>query len=210
MSRDAVSFELIMEFYNAYSEEFSRTRFRIWPCVRTFLDSFPSGTKLLDIGCGNGKYMKVRPEFQTIGIESSAALCKLCSTQGLEVVCGDARSLAFPDATFDAVIMIAVLHHIPPSDHAKVLCEIQRVLKHGGRCLITNWAVEQPADARRKFETGLNIVQWKGAAVGLPYWIMDAELARDFAAGVPGGLICDRTYLEAGNWVFTLTKGLPT
>jgi SAM-dependent methyltransferase len=195
-----------MEFYNKHSEEFSRTRFRVWPCVRQFLTALPCAARVLDIGCGNGKNMNVRPQLQTIGIESSSALCAVCRDRGLDVVCGDARALPFRTGTFDAVMMIAVLHHLPPSEHIGVLCEIRRVLSDGGIALITNWAVEQPADARRTFTAGLNIVKWKGADAELPYWVMDAAAARNFASAMPCGLLCERVELEAGNWVFHIRR----
>jgi SAM-dependent methyltransferase len=195
-----------MEFYNNHSEEFSRTRFRVWPCVRQFLRDLSSDAKVLDIGSGNGKNMLARPELQTIGIESSAALCAVCRDRGLEVICGDARALPFRDGAFDAVMMIAVLHHLPPCEHMRVLCEIQRVLRPRGVALITNWAVEQPADARRVFTAGLNIVKWKGTDAELPYWVMDAGGAREFAGALPHGLVCLGYELEAGNWVFRIQR----
>src|SRR5262249_40153278 len=47
---------------------------------------------------------------------------------------GDARSLPYGDATFDAAYLIGVLGEIPDGDRA--LREIHRVLKPGGRLVI--------------------------------------------------------------------------
>jgi ubiquinone/menaquinone biosynthesis C-methylase UbiE len=131
-------------FYDIHADDFSKSRFRIWPHVQTFLDSLKTNSRVLDIGCGNGKNILYRDDLDMIGLEYSQGLCNICKSRLLPVVQGDARNVPFEDNMFDAIIMIAVIHHINPDEHQKVLNEIQRVLRPGGICLITNWAVEQP------------------------------------------------------------------
>lgn len=43
----------IETIYNNIAEEFDRTRTSLWNCVIKFLDTFPSDSKILDVGCGN-------------------------------------------------------------------------------------------------------------------------------------------------------------
>ena len=194
-------------FYDIHANDFSKSRFRIWPHVRHFLDSLPTNSKVLDIGCGNGKNMNYRKDLQMYGIEYSQALTDICINQGLNVIQGDALTLPFNDSSFDAVIMIAVIHHIEPKLHNKVLNEIQRILVPGGKCLITNWAVEQPENAKRQFIKGLNMVTWKGKEDNpLPYWVMDKELAEEFTNNLPNGLKFMNLDWDGGNWNFTLQK----
>jgi SAM-dependent methyltransferase len=196
-------------FYDIHAEDFSRSRFRIWPSVHKFLNGLPIGSRVLDIGCGNGKNMYNRSNLEMIGLENSQQLCEICTNRGLNVVQGDARALPFEQETFDAIIVIAVIHHIHPEEHELVLNEIQRVLKPGGKCLITNWAEEQPEAARRTFHTGLNWVVWKGKESNpLPYWIMNRALAENFKKTVPEGLICERFEWDAGNWEFYINKSI--
>jgi ubiquinone/menaquinone biosynthesis C-methylase UbiE len=141
------------------------------------------------------------------GLENSAALTKICKERGLTVAQGDARTLPFEDQSFDAIIMIAVIHHIPPSEHPQVLNEIKRVLRPSGTCLITNWAVEQPQDAKRTFTPGLNMVAWKDKLDAvLPYWVMDKTQAEEFVQSVPTSLKCKKISWDAGNWEFWLQK----
>ena len=113
------------------------------------------------------------------------------------------------DQSFDAVIMIAVIHHIEPILHNKVLNEIKRILVPNGKCLITNWAVEQPDNSKRKFIKGLNMVTWKGKETEpLPYWVMDKQLAEEFTNNLPDGLKFMNLGWDAGNWNFTLQASI--
>ena len=52
--------EHVHKVYNEIAHTFSDSRYRPWPRVVEFLHTFPSGSLLLDIGCGNGKYLNVR------------------------------------------------------------------------------------------------------------------------------------------------------
>lgn len=197
-------------FYDIHATDFSKSRFRIWPGVKNFLDSLPPNSKVLDIGCGNGKNMNYgaqSKDLQMYGVEYSQALTDICINQGLNVVQGNALTLPFKNESFDAIIMIAVIHHIDPQLHNKVLNEIQRVLVPGGKCLITNWAVEQSNSAKRQFVKGLNMVTWKGKEDNpLPYWVMDQQLAEEFTNNLPIGLKFMNLEWDAGNWNILLTK----
>lgn len=55
----------------------------------------------------------------------------------LEVLEMDAQFLAFPDETFDRVEVISMVEHLPPFTDANVLAELGRVLKVGGRMVVT-------------------------------------------------------------------------
>jgi SAM-dependent methyltransferase len=204
-------------FYDLHAAAFSKSRFRIWPHVAEFLTALPQGANVLDLGCGNGKNTQYGLELglQMRGLENSAALCEICVGRGLPVIQGDARALPFEDNTFDAIIMIAVIHHINPEEHRAVLGEIARTLKPGGKALITNWAVEQPEPAwkappPRSFAPGLNMVIWKGKeAAPLPYWIMNKTIADEFIQNLPPPLKALDLTWSAGNWEFWLQKAAP-
>jgi SAM-dependent methyltransferase len=196
-------------FYETHATDFSKSRFRIWPLIKKFLDDLPSNSTVLDIGCGNGKNMLYRSDLNIYGLEQSESLCDICKSRNLNVVQGSALQLPFANNTFDAIIMIAVIHHINPEEHNRVLKEIERVLKPSGRCLITNWAVEQIVNSKRSFHTGLNMVLWKGKEdLPLPYWIMDKSMAYEFTHNLPSDLECINLEWQGGNWYFTVKKCL--
>lgn len=130
--------------YDAFAPHFSATRFAKWPKVATFLGSLPSGSLVLDAGCGNGKYLGFNLDSFFIGCDISAPLIGICADRGHEVLVADAVNLPYRTGYGDAAISIAVLHHLSTEDRRKkAIHELVRVVKKGGLVLITVWAVEQ-------------------------------------------------------------------
>jgi len=86
-----------------------------------------SGKTVLEIGCGANPQDHLGHEY--IGIDISFMALKESLGRGWRIQ-ADARYLPFKDGSFDAVITIALLEHIP--DPERVLCEIARVLRTGG------------------------------------------------------------------------------
>jgi cyclopropane fatty-acyl-phospholipid synthase-like methyltransferase len=54
-------------------------------CVISFLNEFKKGSKVLDIGCGNGKYMNYRNDIIMKGIDISINLVEICKKKGFDV-----------------------------------------------------------------------------------------------------------------------------
>lgn len=130
--------------YDAIAPHFSSTRFAKWPKVAAFLSSLPSGSLVLDAGCGNGKYLGLNPGCFFIGCDISLPLIKICADRGHEVLVADAVNLPYRAGFGNAAISIAVLHHLSTeSRRKKAIEELVRVVKKGGLVLITVWAVEQ-------------------------------------------------------------------
>ncbi|KAI8015946.1 tRNA (carboxymethyluridine(34)-5-O)-methyltransferase [Camellia lanceoleosa] len=68
--------------YDAIAPHFSSTRYAKWPKVATFLNSLPSGSLVLDAGCGNGKYLGLNSGCFFIGCDISAPLINICADRG--------------------------------------------------------------------------------------------------------------------------------
>ncbi|MDK2383869.1 MAG: methyltransferase domain-containing protein, partial [Candidatus Korarchaeota archaeon] len=56
----------------------------------------------------------------------------------------DASALPFRDSSFGTVLFLATIHHLPKEDRLRSLEEIRRVLKPGGRLIVSAWALFQP------------------------------------------------------------------
>lgn len=135
--------------YNAVAEDFSRTRSRLWPALNLFKDYIKDDDKVLDIGCGNGRLIKLMEgkKVDYLGIDYSEPLIGIARENFPEYKfeVGNILRLDQGDDQYDVVLLIAVLHHIPSEKlRDRALQEILRVLKPGGRLLMTNWNLWQP------------------------------------------------------------------
>jgi ubiquinone/menaquinone biosynthesis C-methylase UbiE len=127
----------------AYMENFNYDvyeRCRLYT-VRKLLATIPVPKKILDYGCGQGRYVA---ELRSIFPLADICGCDI-SDVGLEIARSknprasfikmDSESIDCPDESFDFVISIEVLEHV--GDVRKAIQEIVRVLTPGGAALIT-------------------------------------------------------------------------
>ncbi|MBI4022825.1 methyltransferase domain-containing protein [Candidatus Berkelbacteria bacterium] len=97
------------------------------------------GQTVLDVGCNAGARLEqLRREFQTVGTGIDLSPASIAAGQrrfpALSLQTGDAEALPFPDATFDAAISFETFEHVP--DPARVLAEMARIVRPGGRLLV--------------------------------------------------------------------------
>lgn len=83
--------------------------------------------RLLDIGCGTNELVKSY-HGEGIGVD-------VYPWDGVNLVVENTASLPYQNNEFDTVTIIASLNHIP--NRNEVLLEARRVLKAGGRIIIT-------------------------------------------------------------------------
>ncbi|KAL2630227.1 hypothetical protein R1flu_014913 [Riccia fluitans] len=136
--------QYVHKVYDAIAPHFSSTRFAKWPRVAAFLEACSPGSIIADSGCGNGKYLGLNPSCFFIGCDISPALVAICDQRGHEALVADALHLPYRSGFYDAAISIAVLHHLS-NDQRRIRAveELVRVVRPGGKVLITVWAVEQ-------------------------------------------------------------------
>ncbi|MBW1712938.1 MAG: class I SAM-dependent methyltransferase [Deltaproteobacteria bacterium] len=95
--------------------------------------------RLLDVGCGLGYLTQVLGRGLTaVGLDSDYKSLVLNRRQGAgSFVQGDAAGLPFKEASFDLAVCSEMLEHLPPGLDEQCLAEMARVVKPGGRILIT-------------------------------------------------------------------------
>jgi SAM-dependent methyltransferase len=110
--------------------------------------------KLLDVGCGSKPYLNLFEVSDYIGLEYDSKHSRLYSQADFFY---NGNRFPFDDQSFDSVLCNQVLEHVFNPDF--FLSEINRVLKPGGRVLLTVPFVwdehEQPNDFARYSSFGL-------------------------------------------------------
>lgn len=92
------------------------------------------GLRFLDVGCGDGAYLKtrLREGCECYGVDiGREALTRLkVSHPQIQTHCGGLWEAKWPAKSFDIVNVCHVLEHVPDPD--RLLAEIRRILKPGG------------------------------------------------------------------------------
>jgi SAM-dependent methyltransferase len=93
--------------------------------------------RVLDVGCGEGTFCRfmTRDGREVVGLDPDSSVLP-ARDEGVRYVVGSAEDLPFEDASFDAVTMTMVLHHV---DAARALAEAGRVLAPGGVLLVLGY-----------------------------------------------------------------------
>jgi tRNA (uracil-5-)-methyltransferase TRM9 len=136
--------------YDQMAEKFSETRKFFWRDLEFMADYVQNGDKILDYGCGNGRLLEILNDKKVdyTGADISGELIKLAKQKyaGKNAKFNkitSSGSLPFPDNYFNVIISIAVFHHFPENYAKKMAKELHRILKPGGKIVITVWNLEQ-------------------------------------------------------------------
>jgi LSD1 subclass zinc finger protein len=178
-----------------------------------------SGHRLLDCGCGNGRFFEEFPsDLFTVGIDASLNMLRVCRQKSRcpRLVCCELEHLPFVDGSFDRVLSVRVIQHLERQREAVV--EMNRVVEPGGELtlhLYNQYTTKSIAKAirmssrwqpifnapfraifrwmspfspwpldydlyntvpqiRRWFrESGLSVIQVRGAGFGFHKWVFD-------------------------------------
>ena len=178
---DAASYDDVAAEFDRLSERFNG------PLVIRMLDMGRLGgtDHVLDVGTGTGlvalRAGALAGNGRVIGIDHSSGMLQQASAKarqaGLDDVVGfqrmDAERLEFPDQSFDVVLSLYALFHIP--DPLGALKEMHRVLRPGGRVVIG-------------VGSGPNLASWSGI-------VRSAEIASERIAAARGRLLTAPDFL---------------
>ncbi len=133
----ALLYDDLAETYAAGRHLFDTT-----PILEEFAHHLPREARILDVGSGAGepvaRYFADRGDVVT-GIDVSERMLALARRQVPEAdfQAMNARALGFPPASFDGITAVYVVFHLPRVEHAALFAGFERVLKPGGRLLLT-------------------------------------------------------------------------
>ncbi len=116
--------------------------------ARILINTAASGEKVIDIGCGVGKWSALLAEngVEVISLDNLPSMLRKVSRRckqdriesGISPLLSDGFYLPFKDGTFDGATLNWVLAHIPVLKNIYFVCEIHRVVKRNGWLFISD------------------------------------------------------------------------
>lgn len=95
---------------------------------------------ILDLGCGTGElapsFLKVGYSYVGIDIEPERIEYARKTYPKGEFHVMDAGAIRYPDGHFDQILVTGVLHHLSDEEVRRIVGEMRRVLRPGGRALV--------------------------------------------------------------------------
>jgi SAM-dependent methyltransferase len=113
-----------------------------------------AGLRILDVGCGGGATLRQYLEYEAdadrlwgIDLLPEFAGRARSGALNLQVICGSASKLPFPDGSFDFVSQFMLFTSVLDTGmKRRIACEIDRVLAPGGRLLWYDFAYNNPSN----------------------------------------------------------------
>ena len=186
--------EINRDFYDHFGESFSATRQRLQPGVKKILDSIQEDVSVLDLGCGNGHFLRELSrrghKAPLLGVDFSPPLLRDAeSTPGVLFHEIDLSQLSvFSDQMsivggWDVITMFATLHHIPSTEmRLDILKTVRNLMKNDGRFILSNWQFLNSEKLKSHIQAwdkvGINeieldkgdyLLDWRSGGEGLRY-----------------------------------------
>jgi SAM-dependent methyltransferase len=157
-----------------------------------------AGWRVLDVatGSGNAAIAAARHGCDAVGVDYVPALLdrgrRRAAVEGLEVELleGDAESLPFPDASFDAVTSVFGSMFAP--DHAQAAAELLRVCRPGGTIALASWTPD--GFIGELFRTVAKHVPPPAGVQSPMLWGTRAHLRELFGEGITSLEVTERTF----------------
>ncbi len=167
--------DLNRSFYEGFARSFADSRSISQASLMRVLSPIADGSQVLDVGCGDGRAARALDRLGRriayVGIDASPSLVALARERA-KVLTRVAATFTLLDVTmsdwparlgrrtFDYVLALALLHHIPGHDlRVRLVRQMADLLGPRGTLIISTWQFLRSERLRRK------IVPW--AAIGL-------------------------------------------
>lgn len=186
--------DLNQKFYNQFGTSFSATRQKLQPGVQRILDSIGKNDSVLDIGCGNGLFLRTLAQrghqSALLGVDFSLPLLRDAgSSRGVEFrefqlseLSVNSEQLLITD-NWSLFTCFATLHHIPSNEiRLDILRTVKKLLKPNGKFILSNWQFLNSEKLKLRIQgwemVGLTnqdvdehdyLLDWRSGGAGLRY-----------------------------------------
>jgi SAM-dependent methyltransferase len=120
--------------------------------VRDALPAHRGMPDVLEVGCGPGVFaarlVEELPGIALLATDQSQRFVELARERGVPAQLQDVQHLLAPDASYDVVLAMWMLYHVPDLDRG--LAEVRRVLRPGGLFVAVTNGEEHLAALRRE------------------------------------------------------------
>ncbi len=123
-------------YTHTFEEDMEAAKIRF----RAYYRDLPQDSRVLDVGCGNGAFLKV---CEARGVEAVGTDLAIGASESVDVYEQDLLDIHFPTDYFDAISLFDVLEHVP--NPLALLKECHRILKQNGKIVVeipAFWAPE--------------------------------------------------------------------
>lgn len=130
--------------YKNIAKDFSVSRSYVWSDLQKFFNYIKDNDKVLDLGCGNGRLLDSleKKNINYVGVDNNYNLLRQARRKFPEYYfeVQDMLDLNFIERSFDAVLCVAVLNHLPSSQiQLQVLKNLKKFMKPDAYLLMSNW-----------------------------------------------------------------------
>ena len=186
------------EFYSRFASPFAGSRSLAQTSLHRLVMLVPPRGRVLDVGCGHGRVASLlergRPDATYLGLDFCLDLIELARNESAnfkrvtaEFMVADILqqgwSQVLEGCSFDIILVLAVLHHIPDRENrSRILRTLRNHLSPEGHLILSAWQFTTNPRMRRKIvswelvgvdtaglETGDYLLDWKRGGVGYRY-----------------------------------------
>lgn len=177
--------------YEAIADAYTRERDETSEDIRLLGDLvplLPVGGRVLDAGSGGGKPAAdvLSRAFRVVGLDLSRAQLRLLANRVLSAdpIMGDMTHLPFRDASFDGIVSLYAIIHVPREEHPSLVRELRRVLRPSGIALLCLGETDLPGD----------VAEYMGTRM---FWShFDAETNRRMLTGNGFDVLWERSVVD--------------
>jgi MPBQ/MSBQ methyltransferase len=141
---------------NPWDDDYQR-RGRLWGGSAASLASLSSSSRILELGCGDGKTVSslVQGGCSVTAVDFSSRAASLCQSrcgdpERVRILIADVRQTPFRDESFDGIIASHTAGHLSFSGRQDLAREVLRLLPPGGALYFRDFSVEDFRSGRGK------------------------------------------------------------